>query len=312
MVSIVIPVFNGADLVDELYASLAPVLDSLDDDVEVVLVDDGSRDETVERLQAIQRRDPRIQIVELATNFGQHAAFAAGFAHARGEYLVTMDADLQCDPGDVPRLLQPLREGYDVVSGVRLRRRDPLLRRIFSRALTWLVGRMVAVRLRDIGCPFNALTGEVARGMGEYGELQRFLKPIGVLLARRVAEVEVEHRARPRVRPHSSYSTTALIRPFMDFFVNGVGDVFAWLFVAAAGLAGIAAVTTAAAIAAMAAGASGPALAGAFFAITLFAAVVALLGLAGDYVQRIHRQSTGRPFYLVRRVHTARAAGDQP
>ena len=295
-ISIIVPVFNGAELVGPCHAALAPVLDQLSEPVEVIYVDDGSMDDTVERLRRVQAADGRVRIIELAANFGQHAAFTAGFEHARGRYLVTMDADLQCDPADIPRLLAPLSEGFDLVSGVRLNRQDPAARQLFSRLTTALVTRLAGVKLRDIGCPLNAFTDDVARSVTPFGELRRFLKPVAVRVARRVTEVEVQHRPRPRRRA-SSYSATGLLRLFMDFFVNAIGDVFAWVFVISAGLSALLVLASVLALFVF----SPAAIALVFLAVQ--AALLALFGLAGDYIQRIYRQSSGRPFYLVRRVH---------
>jgi glycosyltransferase involved in cell wall biosynthesis len=307
LISVIVPVFNGAELIEPCHAALAPVLDGLPGGAEVVYVDDGSSDGTIEALRSIQSRDARVRIVELAANFGQHAAFTAGFEHARGRYLVTMDADLQCDPADIPRLIEPLTQGYDLVSGVRLNRQDPAARQLFSRLTTSLVTRLARVQLRDIGCPLNAFTDDVARSLTPFGELRRFLKPLAVRVARRVTEVEVQHRPRPRRRA-SSYSATGLVRLFMDFFVNAIGDVFAWVFLIASAIAGLALVLslvtfTASLIVSGAWTALGSALV--FGALAIQAALLALFGLAGDYIQRIYRQSSGRPFYLVRRIHGA-------
>lgn len=298
-ISIIVPVFNGAELVAPCHAALAPVLDELKQPVEVIYVDDGSMDDTLERLHGVQATDPRVRIVELAGNFGQHAAFTAGFEHARGHYLVTMDADLQCDPADIPRLIAPLTQGYDLVSGVRLNRQDPAARQLFSRLTTALVTRLARVKLRDIGCPLNAFTADVARSVTPFGELRRFLKPLAVRVARRVTEVEVQHRPRPRRRA-SSYSATGLVRLFMDFFVNAIGDVFAWVFVISSGLTGV---LLAVAVLLAIFGRVPEAVALSFLSVQ--ALLLALFGLAGDYVQRIYRQSSGRPFYLVRRIHEA-------
>jgi glycosyltransferase involved in cell wall biosynthesis len=310
LVSVIVPIFNGAELVPDCHAALSPVLDRLEGGAEVIYVDDGSTDETIEALRRVQATDARVRIVELAANFGQHAAFTAGFAHARGRFLVTMDADLQCDPADIPRIIEPLTRGFDLVSGVRLNRQDPGARRLFSRATTSIVSRLAGVELRDIGCPLNAFTDDVARSLAPFGELRRFLKPIAVRVARRVTEVEVQHRPRPKRRA-SSYSATGLVRLFMDFFVNAVGDVFAWVFVIAAALAlllGGGAVLLV--ILGLMPGTPGV-LAGAGIWLVLLAVqatLLALFGLAGDYIQRIYRQSSGRPFYLVRRVHDEGAA----
>jgi undecaprenyl-phosphate 4-deoxy-4-formamido-L-arabinose transferase len=303
LVSVVVPVYNGAALVADCQAALGPVLDGMTGGAEVLYVDDGSTDETLEALQGIRQSDPRVRIVELAANFGQHAAFTAGFEQARGRYLVTLDADLQCDPADIPRLIEPLTRGYDLVSGVRLDRRDPAGRQVFSRAMTALVTRMAGVPLRDIGCPLNAFTDDVARSLAAFGELRRFLKPLAVRVARRVTEVEVRHRPRHAQRRQSSYSATGLVRLFMDFFVNAIGDVFAWVFLIAVALTGGLALLAAGTTVGAAVGALRPLVPAVAWSLTGASALLALLGLAGDYVQRIYRQSSGRPFFLIRRVH---------
>ncbi len=311
LVSILVPVFNSESVLQDLHTELGPVLDAIEGGAEVVFVDDGSSDGTIETLVSLQRKDPRIRIVELATNFGQHAAISAGFEYARGTYFVTMDADLQFDPRDIPKLLAPLRQGYDLVSGVRLERRDPLFRRWLSKLVTWMVVRMAGVHLTDVGCPFNAFTAEVGRNVAAFGELRRFLKPLAVRLSRRVTEVEVMHRARPRTRRESSYSSTGLIRLFMDFFVNAMGDVFAWIFVLGSGLAFVLLMATIAETYVASTWGMSFVPAVVTLALTIVTALVALLGLGGDYVQRIHRQSSGRPFYLVRRVHDAHTASSR-
>ena len=310
LVSIVVPVFNGAALVAPCQAALSPVLDAITGGAEVIYVDDGSADATVDALRAVQARDPRVRIVELAANFGQHAAFTAGFEQARGRYLVTLDVDLQCDPADIPRLIEPLTRGYDLVSGIRMDRQDPAGRRFFSRLTTSLVTRLAGVPLQDIGCPLNAFTDDVARSLAAFGELRRFLKPLAVKVARRVTEVEVQHRPRPTQRT-SSYSANGLVRLFMDFFVNALGDVFAWVFLLASGLTLALAVATLLVAVAAAVGRVAWSWAASVSMLAVFAMLVALLGLAGDYVQRIYRQSSGRPFFLVRRVHEAPAVTDE-
>ena len=303
LVSVIVPVFNGAELISACQAELSPVLDQIVGGAEVIYVDDGSTDGTFDALRAAQATDPRVRIVELAANFGQHAAFTAGFEHARGRYLVTLDADLQCAPADIPLLIEPLTRGYDLVSGIRRNRQDPATRQFFSRITTALVTRLARVPLHDIGCPLNAFTDDVARSLSAFGELRRFLKPLAVRVARRVTEVEVQHRPRPTQRNRSSYSATGLVRLFMDFFVNALGDVFAWVFLITGALSAILL------IAAVMTALFGSSLAIPFLFLALEAMLVSLFGLAGDYIQRIYRQSSGRPFFLVRRVHEAPGAG---
>jgi undecaprenyl-phosphate 4-deoxy-4-formamido-L-arabinose transferase len=301
LVSVIIPMFNGAELVAPCHAALAPVLDGLAGGAEVIYVDDGSTDDTIAVLRNVQQSDARVRVVELAANFGQHAAFAAGFDQARGRYLVTLDADLQCDPADIPRLVAPLTQGYDLVSGVRLNRQDPGSRQVFSRLTTALVTRLAGVPLRDVGCPLNAFSDDVARSLAAFGELRRFLKPLAVRVARRVTEVEIQHR--PRAKRQSSYSAAGLVRLFMDFFVNALGDVFAWVFVAGLGLSLLLLMVALAATVLAVAGRASAIVAIIAGTLSLASMLVALLGLAGDYVQRIYRQSSGRPFFLVRRVY---------
>jgi glycosyltransferase involved in cell wall biosynthesis len=304
VISIVIPVFNNGDaMIRECHAALARVLTTLAEPTEIIFVDDGSRDGTLESLKAIQLADPRVRVIEFTANFGQHAAFSAGFDAARGDVVVTMDVDLQADPADIPRLIAPLRNGYDLVSGVRTNRRDPATRRAASRVVTALVASMTGVKLRDIGCPFNAFTADVAKSLSTFGELRRFLKPLAVRVARSVTEVEVVHRQRASHHVRTSYSGTRLLRLFMDFFVNSVGDVFAWLFALASAATAAGAVAFLALAALHLAGASRLRFVLAALALTLLSALAAILGLIGDYTQRIYRQSSGRPFYLVRRIH---------
>jgi glycosyltransferase involved in cell wall biosynthesis len=306
VISIVIPVFNsGEAMVRECHAALAAVLATLSEPAEIIFVDDGSRDDTLAALKAVQRIDTRIRILELTANFGQHAAFSAGFDAVRGDVVVTMDVDLQADPAEIPRMIAPLRNGFDLVSGVRLHRRDPIMRRLASAVVTRLVATMTGVRLRDIGCPFNAFTADVAKSLSSFGELRRFLKPLAVRVARSVIEVEVSHRARPAHHVRTSYSSTRLLRLFMDFFVNSVTDMFAWVFVggAAVAAAGVVALLVLGGFW-LAGSVGGRALALDAVAVAA-AALVALLGLIGDYAQRIYRQGSGRPFYLVRRVDDA-------
>src|SRR6266540_4715246 len=291
-VSVVVPFYNaGREMVEELHRSLGSAATALPGGVELIYVDDGSTDETLAALRGVQERDARVVVIELAANFGQHAAFSAGFDRTHGRYIVTMDADLQCDPAEIPLLLAPLEQGFDFVSGVRRGRRDPRSRQLWSRLLTRIVTGITRVRLRDVGCPFNACTVDVVHAVSTFGELRRFLKPLAVRVAKRVAEVEVSHQARPVHRPSSSYSATGLVRLFMDFLVNSIGDVFAWVFLLAGGISGLLVIAALVALVRI-----GPA--GALLGLSgaIFAALVALLGLAGDYVQRIYRQSSGRPF----------------
>src|SRR5215211_3814816 len=282
---------------------LGPIADHITGKVEIVYVDDGSRDGTLEALLAVQARDPRVRVVELAANFGQNAAIFAGIEIARGENLVTFDIDLQCDPLDIPRVLDPLSDGYDLVCGVRVCRSDPIVRRFFSRLMSIAVRQIAGVSLRDAGCPLNALSSDIARQLSRYGELRRFAKPLAVRLARRMIEVEVRHRPRPAEKPRSSYSATRLVRLSMDFLINAVGDVFAWTFLISICLALLLALGTLGTIVASGILPVSPMLPIIMGVGSLTALITALVSLAGEVMQRIHRQTAGQPLYLVRRVH---------
>lgn len=306
MISIVIPVFNSGEvMVSECHEALSRTLATIAEPAEIIFVDDGSRDGTLEALKAIQRSDVRVRILEFAANFGQHAAFSAGFDAVRGDVVVTMDVDLQADPADIPRMIAPLRAGFDLVSGVRRDRRDPIARRMASAATARLVAAMTGVRLRDLGCPFNAFTADVAKSLSSFGELRRFLKPLAVRVARSVTEVEVAHRPRAAHHVRSSYSATRLLRLFMDFFVNSISDVFAWVFVLGGVMAALALAATVLTGILWSMGSFGARGVVVAAALSMFAVVLTVLGLIGDYTQRTYRQSSGRPFYLVRRVHEA-------
>ena len=304
VISIVIPVFNSGDaMVRECHTALRAVTATLGEPAEIIFVDDGSRDGTLAALKKAALADPQVRIVELTANFGQHAAFSAGFDAARGDIIVTMDVDLQADPADIPRMIAPLRHGFDLVSGIRMHRQDPLFRRMASRVVTRLVAVMTGVRLRDVGCPFNAFTADVAKGLSSFGELRRFLKPLAVRVARSVTEVEVSHRPRAAQHARSSYSATRLLRLFMDFFVNSIPDLFAWVFVTGAGVLALGGASTIGLVILWVTGSSGARAVLVAAGVTCAAGLFSLLGLIGDYAQRSYRQGSGRPFYLVRRVH---------
>jgi len=299
-VSIVVPTYNSAHLIFACHAALAAMADTLPGEVEIIYVDDGSRDGTLDALKAVQADDARIRIVELAGNFGQSAAIFAAFAHARGAHLVTLDVDLQCDPRDIPRVLVPLRQGYDLVSGVRRQRHDPYVRRLVSRVVRWLIGPLTGVSLRDPGCGLNALTRELAASMARFGNMGPFPKPLAARLASRVSEVEVTHAPS---QCGSSYSVAALAQSFMGLLASSLGNVRAWVFLAASCaaliLAGVTIVSIILAIA-------GPVtfMASLICGVLLVAAALtARAALGGDCLQRVQQQASGTPMYLIRRIH---------
>lgn len=214
-VSIVIPLFNEAENLVSLYERLLPLLDDWNRAFEVILVDDGSKDETATILRSLQSQDSRLIVVLLRRNFGQTAAFAAGFDHARGQIIVTMDGDLQNDPADIPVLLNKMDEGYDIVSGWRLHRQDTFLtRKLPSRLANWLISQITGVHLHDYGCSLKAYHREVIEGIQLYGEMHRFIPALASWMGVRVAEIPVNHFARQHGQ--SKYGLSRTIRVILD------------------------------------------------------------------------------------------------
>lgn len=213
-VSVIIPVYNEELNVDELYDRIASVLK---DGAEFIFVDDGSTDRTYDRVAAIARRDDRVQIVRFRRNFGQTAALSAGIDHAQGEIIVPIDGDLQNDPNDIPRLLAKLDEGFDVVSGWRIKRRDPLHKRLPSMIANKLISWISGVRLHDYGCSLKAYRRRVLEHVRLYGEMHRFVPIYASWQGARVTELPVNHH--PRTRGKSNYGIERTVKVVLDLIV---------------------------------------------------------------------------------------------
>jgi glycosyltransferase involved in cell wall biosynthesis len=195
-VTIVIPLYDEERNVVPLHEQLTSALAGMRLSCEIVLIDDGSRDGTLARLTEIQARDPRVRVIQFTRNFGQTAAFAAGFAHAHGQWIVTLDGDLQNDPADIPRLLEIARD-YDVVSGWRKDRQDDLVtRHLPSMAANWLLGFATGIHLHDYGCSLKVFRAEVVKPLRLTPGMHRYLPALASQLGNRVTEVVVNHRAR--------------------------------------------------------------------------------------------------------------------
>jgi glycosyltransferase involved in cell wall biosynthesis len=214
VISIVIPLHNEERSVALLYDELQAALEPLEQEWEAVFVDDGSLDGSFAALTRLHSANENVRVVRLRRNFGKAAALAAGFGHAHGETMVTIDADLQDDPAEIPRLLVKLDEGFDLVSGWKTHRRDPLGRRVLSRIFNWVTGRVSGLRLHDMNCGLKAYRAEVVRGMPLYGELHRFIPVLAQYRGFRVAELPVNHR--PREHGRSRYGVERYVRGFLD------------------------------------------------------------------------------------------------
>lgn len=218
--SVVVPLYNEEANVAELHRALTAALGAWGRSYELVFIDDGSIDGTFPALRALaagDARDARVRVIAFRKNFGQTAAIAAGFAHARGRVIATLDGDLQNDPRDLPMMVARLDEGHDIVCGWRRKRRDPwLTRRVPSSLANWLISRTTGVRLHDYGCSLKVFRSEVVRSLRLYGEMHRFIPAIASEHGVRIAEVEVNHR--PRRFGVSKYGLSRTMRVILDLF----------------------------------------------------------------------------------------------
>ncbi|NPV47509.1 MAG: glycosyltransferase [Armatimonadetes bacterium] len=308
--SVVIPLYNEEENVPELLRRLDETLATIQGPVELVLVDDGSRDRTVEQVRAFEPRSMSIVLVELARNAGQHNAILAGFSQCRGQYVVTLDADLQNPPEEIPRVLEQLEAGYAVVGTVRRDRNDPLPRRLASRVVNKLVSRATGHDLHDYGCMLRGYSRETVQAMLACPERHTFIPALAMAVAGSSTEIEVSHA--PRAAGQSKYDLGRLLRLNFDLMmgftsiplelVSCVGLVTALLGLVFSVFLIVRRIV------------HGPEVEGVFtlFAILFFFIGVQILalGLVGEYIARMYDEIRGRPRYLVRRVY--RNGGRRP
>jgi glycosyltransferase involved in cell wall biosynthesis len=214
-ISVVVPMRNESPNVAELHAELTTVLDGFGRPYEILAIDDGSTDDTFAKLAALQRRNPRLRVIRFRRNFGQTAAFAAGFARARGRYIVTFDGDLQNDPTDIPAMIEKIAEGPDIVAGWRKDRKDAFLnRRLPSMIANTVISFATGVKLHDYGCSLKVFRAEVVKSMKLYGEMHRFLPAIAAEQGVDIVEHVVKHRK--RIHGKSKYGISRTIRVVLD------------------------------------------------------------------------------------------------
>ncbi len=217
-VSIVIPVFNEERNVPILYAALVHTLQGTGRSFEILFVDDGSSDDTRVAIRGLAMADPRVRGLLFRRNYGQTSAMAAGFEAARGDIVISMDGDLQNDPADIPRMIERLEQGYDIVCGWRRDRRDRYATRLVpSKIANWLIQRVTGVPIHDTGCSLKAYRGWVIRGLDLYSEMHRFIAALASGIGARVAELPVRHHARRFGR--SKYGLGRIFRVLVDLLV---------------------------------------------------------------------------------------------
>jgi glycosyltransferase involved in cell wall biosynthesis len=247
-ISIVLPVYNEAGSLPGLIPEITAVMQRLDRSYEILAVDDGSSDDSVAVLRSLQEQERNLRIVQFRRNFGQTAAFAAGFDYARGAIIITMDADGQQDPADIPHVLEVMEEGdYDMANGWRQNRKEPFLtRKLPSMVANWLIANTSEIRLHDRGCSLKAFRRDLVKQMHLYGELHRFLPEIASLIGVRIAEVPVNDR--PRKAGRSKYGALSrtprvildlITVSFLLSFSNRPMQLFGGIGLVSSGLGGL-------------------------------------------------------------------------
>jgi glycosyltransferase involved in cell wall biosynthesis len=215
--SIVIPAYNEEENVEDFHAKVSKTLKAMKKQYEMIFVDDGSRDKTYEKLAKIAKKDPNVRIIKFRKNFGQSAAWDAGFKHATGRYILTMDADLQNDPEDIPALLKKIEEGHDVVSGWRHSRKDTIAKRFFSWISRHLRSLIIDDRIHDSGCSLKIYRKECFQDLDLQGEMHRYITEILSLRGFKIAEVKVNHL--PRKKGKTKYNLLRVPKGFLDLLV---------------------------------------------------------------------------------------------
>jgi len=237
--SVIVPLYNEEESVGPLYEKIMEAVQPLELDVEVLFIDDGSVDNTITEALKIADRDKRLRIIKFRRNYGQTPAMAAGIDHARGQFLITMDGDLQNDPADIPRFLEKLEQGYDIVVGWRHKRQDKLItRKIPSRIANWLIGKTTGVPIKDNGCSLKGYKADVIQNIPLYSEMHRFIPAMTSLAGTRIAEIKVRHHARQF--GESKYGLSRIYKVLLDLVsIKTLLSFFyrpLWMFAALAGI----------------------------------------------------------------------------
>ncbi len=214
-ISIIVPIYNEVESLPILVEAIAKILTPTQRSYELICIDDGSTDGSTELLTQLAQNHPHLKAIILRRNYGQTPAMAAGFKYAQGDILITLDADLQNDPADIPLLLETLEQGYDLVSGWRKQRQDDAVTRLLpSKIANWLIGKVTGVKLHDYGCSLKAYRAEVVADMNLYGELHRFLPALAFIEGAKITEISVRHH--PRQYGTSKYGLGRTFRVLMD------------------------------------------------------------------------------------------------
>lgn len=307
--SIVIPVYNEAGNLRPLYAELSQVLQGLGGRWEIIFTNDGSNDSSEAVLKELALQDPNVKVIHFRRNYGQTAAMAAGFELAQGEVVVTLDADLQNDPRDIPRLLEKMAEGYDLVSGWRANRQDHALsRKLPSKIANRIIAKLTNVRLHDYGCTLKAYKRGVVKNIRLYGEMHRFIPALANFLGIAVTEIPVNHR--PRIHGSTKYGLGRTyrvildlinVRFLMDYFTRPI-QFFGKLALSAFGLSFFLLILAGALNWGVGIHIGMPWLLLAEFITIMTGVQLIMMGLVGEIVIRTHLESRDRPIYIIREM----------
>lgn len=213
-ISVVVPSYNEKESLPELSARLADVLSGLTEAWEVWFIDDGSHDGSMEAMRALHAREPRFKVARFRRNYGKSAALAVGFERAAGRYVITMDADLQDDPAEIPALIAKIDEGYDMVSGWKKKRYDPVSKTIPSKFFNFVTGRLSGIDIHDFNCGLKAYRGEVVKSVNIYGEMHRYIPVLAKMAGFTVTELVVQHH--PRKYGHTKFGLSRFFKGFLD------------------------------------------------------------------------------------------------
>ena len=300
--SVVIPIYNEEVTIERLHERLSRVLEPLGKSYEIIYIDDGSTDGTRAILQRLHSKDPNVKVIVFNRNYGQHAAVVAGFERAGGEIIVTLDGDLQNPPEEIPKLLEKIQEGYDVVGGWREGRQDSLMRRLPSFLINQVTSLIVGVKMKDYGCMLRAYRREVVERICQCQEISSFIPVLANFFAGSVVEIPVAHS--PRTSGRSKYTPFRLLRLNFDLLTG-----FSLLPIQAVSFAGILISFLGVGFAVFLAVRRllvGPEVEGVFtlFAILFFfvGLQILALGLIGEYIGRIYMEVRRRPRYVIKEV----------
>ncbi|MBN1872563.1 MAG: glycosyltransferase family 2 protein [Candidatus Omnitrophica bacterium] len=306
-ISCIVPVYNEEKNLEILYAELKEVLKTLTGGHEIIFVNDGSTDTSQEVLKSISAKDRDVKVIRFGRNYGQTAALAAGFSKAEGEVLVTMDGDLQNDPRDIPNLLKKMKEGYDLVSGWRKKRKDPLFtKNIPSHIANGLISFITGVRLHDYGCTLKAYKREAVKNINLYGEMHRFLPALASWNGITIAEIPVNHRARIHGKTKYGLSRTSkvildlvTVKFLLSFSTKPIQLFGLWGFISLifSFISGISVI-------AMKLFKGEDMTGNPFLYLTILLLVVGIqfimMGLLGEMMSRIYHESRKNPTYIIK------------